>query len=633
LINKILTIFIVCTLFYSVSFSQKKSSVKKPVRNSKVKGLSREQLESQRLSIIEEIKRTQNELVSLQKNKKASVDELLTLQTKLSARQKLIGNINSEISIIDNNLNIATRDVTILKTELDTLKKQYAEMVRYTYKNRTSSDLIVFLFSSNSFNDAIRRLHYVKQYRGYRADQAMKITSASQQLNNKITVLNNVKQKKDFVLQAQQMQSKILEVETAQKDKVVSEIKGKEKELTLDLVKKKKEAENLNNAIATVIRREIEIAQKRVMEEKMRIDKERRQKELAFKKAELNKKLQEESLVQKRKLEEENRKVALAKKQAEERERQALLDKQKREEQEQKLVQERKQREEQERKLVQDRKQWEEQERKASKMQEAKRIEREKELAIEKERQEAQEQQLAKAKKQQEEKQRDLLVEKQRQEEYQRRLTEDKKKREIQEQRNANAQPYNNPRYNPSLAKTDKEKQLELAYDEPVKPKATNKTLASDDFKYSLTPVERELTNTLEANKGRLPWPVEKGYVVEHFGKNKHPVFNIVSENYGVDIRTSRGATARSVYPGEVISILSLPGTGNTVIVSHGSYYTVYGKLSSVNVSKGSRVGLKQKIGTVMINDEGNANFHFEIWKAGINGGSSKLNPEFWIAQ
>lgn len=630
--NKILSLFIVCTLFWSVGFSQKKSTVKKPVRNSKVKGLSREQLESQRMSIIEEIKRTQNELASLQKNKKASVDELLTLQSKLSARQKLIGNINSEISIIDNNLSIATRDVTNLKTALDTLKKQYAEMVRYTYKNRTSSDLIVFLFSSNSFNDAIRRLHYVKQYRGYRADQAMKITSASQQLNNKITVLNNVKQKKDFVLQAQQMQSKILEIETAQKDKVVSEIKGKEKELTLDLIKKRKEAENLNNAIAAVIRREIEIAQKRAMDEKMRLDKERRQKELALKKAELNKKLEEESLVQKRKQEEENKRLALAKKQAEERERQALADKQKREEQEQKLLQERKLREEQERKLAQQRKEREEQERKASKMQEAKRIEREKELAIEKEKQEALEKKLAKEKKQQEEKQRNLLAEKQRQEEYQRRLTEDKKKREIQEQRNANTQPYNNPRYNPTLASSEKEKQLELAYDEPVKPKST-KTLASDDFKYSLTPSERELTNTLEANKGRLPWPVEKGYVVEHFGKNKHPVFNIVSENYGVDIRTSRGASARSVYPGEVISILSLPGTGNTVIVSHGSYYTVYGKLSSVNVSKGSKVGLKQKIGTVMVNDEGNANFHFEIWKAGINGGSSKLNPEFWIAQ
>lgn len=631
MIKKFLYIFIVCTLIFSVGNSQKKSPVKKTVRAAKPKGLSREQLESQRMSIIEEIKRTQEELVSLQKNKKASVDELVALQSKLSARQKLIGNINSEISIIDNNLNIATRDVTILKTNLDTLKKQYAEMVRYTYKNRTSSDLIVFLFSSNSFNDAIRRLHYVKQYRGYRADQAMKITSASQQLNNKITVLNNVKQKKDFVLQAQQMQSKILEAETAQKDRIVTELKGKEKELTIGLSKKRKEAENLNNAIAAVIRREIEIAQKRALEEKMRLDREKKQKELAARKAELNKKLQEESLAQKRKLEEENRRLALAKKQAEEKERQALADKQKREEQERKLAQDRKLREEQERKLVKQRKEREEQERKASKMAEAKRIEREKELAIQKEKQEEQEQQLAKSKKLQEERQRDLLAEKQRQEEYQRRLTEEKKRRELQEQRNANAQPYNNPRYNPTLAKTEKEKQLETAYAEPEKPKT--RTLASDDYKYSLTPVERELTNTLEANKGRLPWPVEKGYVVEHFGKNKHPVFNIVSENYGVDIRTSRGASARSVYPGEVISILSLPGTGNTVIVSHGSYYTVYGKLSSVSVSKGSRVGLKQKIGTVMTDDDGNANFHFEIWKAGINGGSSKLNPEFWIAQ
>lgn len=107
-------------------------------------------MEKQRLNILEEIKKTQEELTVLQKDKSATVSELLTLQNKLNARKSLINNINHEINIIEDHIQLANRDVTVLKTSLDTLKKQYAEMVRYTYKNRTSSDLVVFLFSSYS---------------------------------------------------------------------------------------------------------------------------------------------------------------------------------------------------------------------------------------------------------------------------------------------------------------------------------------------------------------------------------------------------------------------------------------------------------------------------------------------------
>lgn len=210
----------------------------------KTKNQSREQLENQRVSILEEIKRTQDELVLLRQDKKASLSQLQALQTKLEARQSLISNINNEIAYIEDNIKLANKDVVVMKTQLDTLRKQYAEMVRYTYKNRTSSDMIVFLFSASSFNDAIRRLQYVKQYRSYRADQAVKITSASKQLSNKITVLNLEKQKKDFVLQAQEQQNKILEAETAEKDKVVTELKGKEKDLLDGLAKRKEQQKN-----------------------------------------------------------------------------------------------------------------------------------------------------------------------------------------------------------------------------------------------------------------------------------------------------------------------------------------------------------------------------------------------------
>jgi murein DD-endopeptidase MepM/ murein hydrolase activator NlpD len=155
--------------------------------------------------------------------------------------------------------------------------------------------------------------------------------------------------------------------------------------------------------------------------------------------------------------------------------------------------------------------------------------------------------------------------------------------------------------------------------------------LKKDDYKFSLTPEERALTNNFEANKGRLPWPVEKGYIAEHFGKNKHPLFNVVTENYGVDIKTSRGAIARSIYAGEVNSIINVPGMGQTVLINHGSFYTVYSKLARVSVSKGTKLNMKQSIGTVMTDDEGDTFIHFEIWKVGANGTPYKMNPEQWV--
>ncbi|MBK6821132.1 MAG: peptidoglycan DD-metalloendopeptidase family protein [Bacteroidetes bacterium] len=635
---------LICLLFATAAFAQKKQS------------LSREQLEIQRQSILSEIKRTQSELTTLRQDKKATLAQLQTLQAKLDARHKLISNINNEISLIETNINLANNDVHILKTKLDTLKKQYAEMVRYTYKNRTSSDLIVFLFSSSSFNDAIRRLNYVKQYRGYRADQAVKITSARKQLTNKITVLNMEKQKKDYVLIAQQNQNKILESETQEKDKVVTELKGKEKELLYELAKNKKAADDLNKAISAAIKYEIDQARKRAMDEKLQQDRLRKQKEEQDRRALADKRAKEQEATEKARREEAARKLAIEKKAQEQKEQQALLEKQKREELERKLALEQREREAKEKALALEKKKREEDERKASQMAEANRIQKEKELAIEKQKQEERSRVLALEKQKQEERERKLTLDKQRQEEEQRRLAEEKRRQEREQERLASKTPYNNPRYVPNAEKpkygevalnTGSSEEYTPAYRGPKKDAertespSTNNTVAksnvksfsNDDYKFSLTPLEREISNNFELSKGRLPWPVEKGYIIERFGKNKHPLFNIYTENYGIDIKTSRAASARAIFAGEVSSIISIPGTGTTVIINHGSFFTVYAKLSSVSVRKGSRVALKQSIGTVMTDDEGNTQINFQVWRIGANGSSFKLNPEQWIAQ
>lgn len=620
------------------SYTKKEASSKNQV-NEEYRSQSREQLESQRLSILDEIKRTQAELSELQKDKKSTISQLQALQSKLQARQSLIGNINNEIKYIENNINIANNDVQILRTQLDTLKRQYAEMVRYTYKNKTSSDLIVFLFSSSSFNDAIRRLQYVKQYRGYRADQAAKITSAHKQLSNKINVLNLEKQKKDYVLIAQEQQKKILEAETSEKDKIVVELKGKEKDLMMGLAAKRKAAEDLNRAIAAAIQREIDIARKRAMQEKMEQDRLRKLKADQDRKLALQKAAEERAAEERRRKAEFERKLAEEKKKQEENERKLALAKKQQEENERRLAQEKKEREDQERALALEKQKREAAERKAAQMAESKRIERERQLAEEKQRQEEEQRQLALRRKKHEEEQRQLLAKKQAQEEEQRRLVEEKKRQE-REQARLSSPNYGNPRYIPDIAEKDKKETF--AYNNSsaanktteTSTKSNVKTFEKDDYKFALTPDERETASNFEASRGRLPWPVEKGYVVEHFGKNKHPLFNITTENYGVDIKTSRGARARTVFGGEVASIISIPGAaGQTVLVNHGSYYTVYAKLDKVMVTKGMKLTAKQTIGTVLTDDDGNTQINFQVWKVGANGASSKVNPELWIAQ
>ena len=604
---------------------------------------SREQLENQRVSILDEIKRTQAELNDLQNDKKATLSQLKALQNKLEARQSLINNINNEIKYIENNISLANNDVQLLRTQLDTLKRQYAEMVRYTYKNKTSSDLIVFLFSSATFNDAIRRLQYVKQYRGYRADQAVKITSAHKQLTNKITVLNLEKQKKDYVLLAQEQQKKILEVETSEKDKIVVELKGKENDLMAGLAQKRKSAEDLNRAISAAIQREIDLARKRAMEEKLEQARLRKLKDEQERKVVLQKAAEERAAEERKRKAEFERKLADEKKKQEENERKLALAKKQQEENERKLADERREREEQERLLTLERQKREAAEKKAAQLADSKRIERERQLAQEKEKQEAEQRALTTRRKQHEEEQRALLAKKQAQEEEQRRLVEEKKRQE-REQARLSSPNYGNPRYIPEIANKDKNdafaaKEAERLSSENS-PKSTSKassnvkTFEKDDYKFALTPDERETASNFEASKGRLPWPVEKGYVVEHFGKNKHPLFNITTENYGIDIKTSRGARARAVFSGEVASIISIPGAaGQTVLVNHGSYFTVYAKLDKVMVTKGMKLTSKQTIGTVLTDDEGNTQINFQVWKVGANGTTSKVNPELWIAQ
>ncbi|WP_158276164.1 murein hydrolase activator EnvC family protein [Brumimicrobium oceani] len=155
--------------------------------------------------------------------------------------------------------------------------------------------------------------------------------------------------------------------------------------------------------------------------------------------------------------------------------------------------------------------------------------------------------------------------------------------------------------------------------------------------------VEREFSLTAEAaligenfasNKGKLPWPVEKGTITQNYGKNKHPSLpNVFTQNNGVDISTPKNANVLAVFKGEVTSVINIPGAGKVVIIKHGDYRTVYSNLQDVYVTKGSVVNTKTAIGSLLPNSAGDISVaHFEVHH--VKGNSvSQLNPNLWIAK
>jgi septal ring factor EnvC (AmiA/AmiB activator) len=144
---------------------------------------------------------------------------------------------------------------------------------------------------------------------------------------------------------------------------------------------------------------------------------------------------------------------------------------------------------------------------------------------------------------------------------------------------------------------------------------------------YELTPEETLISESFAANKGKLPWPIERGVISETFGVHQHPVLkNVKTKNNGIDIATSKNSEARCVFGGEVVSITSITATNKAVIVKHGEYFTVYTNLDDVFVNKGDRLSTKQVIGRVHTNMEGKTELHFQVWK-----GKLIQNPSQWI--
>ncbi|MBL7723974.1 MAG: peptidoglycan DD-metalloendopeptidase family protein [Chitinophagaceae bacterium] len=396
------------------------------------------QLEKERQEIQRELKEIQGMYNKVKGQTKQSLGQLNMLNRKINLQEQYIGTINKELRSIDDDIYLSELEIYRLNKQLDTLKTQYARTIVYSYKNRSNYDYLNFIFSAGSFNDAIKRVAYLKSYRAYREKQVSTILETQQLIAQRKRQQLVRKDQKNVALQSQTKQVQELAVQKKEKDAVVSQLKSKEKELQGQIASKKKRDRDLQNAITAIVRREIEAAKAKAKAE------------------------------------------ADAKRKAD----------------------------------------------------------------------------------------------------------------EIAEKKNPEKpSTTTNPTTTPAATGTTSKR---------------NEVTKKPDSYLDLNAKDVALNTSFQANKARLPWPVDNGVVTLRFGPNKIENTLLTFDNPGLTIATpSSGVAVKAVFDGEVSGVYNL-GDGMAITIRHGKYFTTYSNLSGVTVSKGATVKTGQQIGRAGKDDDGN---------------------------
>lgn len=374
---------------------------------------TKSQLEEEKRINLEEMENSANLLKQTQDTKKENIGQIQIINRRINLRGQIIESIEKETKLLDEEINERNKLVMEMEKDLEMLKSEYAKLILFSYKNRNKYDKVIFLFSAESFNQAYKRLRYVKQFVKFRRKQSEGIRNLQGKVIYEINDLDTKKNQKLSLAEEKKSENRNLKKEINQKNNIVARLKKKEYELKAQIAEKKKINERIEKEITEIITAE------------------------------------------------------------------------------------------------------------------AKKLK--------------------------------------------------------------NASIYN-----------------------------------------QLTPEERLISNNFMENKGRLPWPTEKGVITEHFGVHPHPVLKgITIENNGVDIVTTQGAEARALFDGVVSKVIAILGANYTVIIRHGNYLTVYQNLVNVKVKKGDIIRVKQAIGTIYTDKETNITMlHIEIWKE-----LQKQNPEEWLSR
>ena len=376
------------------------------------------ELEVQRLRLKKEIKQINSILFNNIKTRKSALTQVEDLQVKLNVRLELIKVTNEQANLLTTRISINERNISTNRLELRNLKDEYANLIQKSYESKSLQNRLMFLFSSESFLQAYKRVQYLKQYASYRRKQGKAIANKTKLLQELNQTLNNEKAEKILLIEENRLVQQQIEKDAQDQKSLIKTLERKQTSLASQISKKEKQQKAIDREINRLIREAIA---------------------------------------------------------------------------------------------------------------------------------------------------------------------------------------------------------------------ASNKALGKKRKKtFQLTPEAKLIADNFKANKGRLPWPLEKGVVVQGFGRQRHPVVKTTTiQSNGVILATEPLAQVRAVFEGEVMSVIVIKGSNPSVLIRHGNFITLYTNLAKLYVTKGEKVNAKQAIGEVFTNlQTGKTQFQF-----GIFNNVNALNPKEWVYQ
>ncbi|MEP6465376.1 MAG: peptidoglycan DD-metalloendopeptidase family protein [Parafilimonas sp.] len=224
---------------------------------------TKEDIQKKQQQLQKEIDDLNRTLGQIKSSKKKSLSALTLVQRKIAARNELIVSINKDLHRLDNTIYTNQIEINHMKIELDSLKMNYAKSLVFAYKNRSNYDYLNFIFSATTFNDAIKRIAYLRSYKQYRETQVSTIQKTQTVLGEKVATLTSNKTEKKDALVDQGKQLNVLQEDKKEQGDVLKDLKGQESDIAGQIKENQRNQQKLKGALTAIINREIADAKKK----------------------------------------------------------------------------------------------------------------------------------------------------------------------------------------------------------------------------------------------------------------------------------------------------------------------------------------------------------------------------------